>query len=157
MKTLLLLFILLGCSSNRFYQGPAVAQELRINEAALGLVMVSLQTDFEAKQTFFNNVRKISRDQFIMRSLNVKFRELKLSKEALMETTSYIKDLNEKLLKRVSEKDKIREGDPAFRAIENFAVDKEGQLAKLQKEYVIYEKTADEFENLAYYTRMVKI
>ncbi len=156
MKTVLLLILLLGCAARKFYQGPEVAQELRINEAALGLVMVNLQTDFETKQNYFHEVKKKTHDKFIMQSLNLKFRELEETKEMVLRRTAYLKGLNGKLLDKVSEKEKIREGEPAFEAIESFASKKVRQLEILQKEYANYEKTAEEFENLAFYTRMVK-
>ncbi len=157
MKTILLLILIMGCASRRFYRGPEIVQELKINEAALGLVMVNLQTDFETKQLFLNDVRKKRHDKFIMQSLNKKFQELKVSKETVLRRTSYIKNLNERLQEEVSEKEKIREGEHAFNAIEDFASDKNRQLAILQKEFANYEKTAEEFENLALHTRIVKI
>lgn len=87
MKTILLLILITGCAARRFYQGPEIAQELRINEAVLGLVMVNLQTDFEAKKFFMKNVQSKTHDKFIVQSLNEKFRELQASKEIVLKRT----------------------------------------------------------------------
>lgn len=154
-RAILLLILILGCSSRKFYQGPELSQELRRNEAALGLVLISMESDFEQKVNFLNKAKKISRDTFILNNLTEKMKELKASKDSVVSRTNYLKRLNQKLLEAVSEKYKIREGDATFNAVEDFAEDKGRELGVLKNDILNYQKSAEEFEDLAQYTLLV--
>jgi hypothetical protein len=155
-KTLLMLILLTGCSMARYYQGPAVTQELKKNETNLGLVVASIEADFQQKQTFMDQFHEKGKDPFIMQNLDQKMDELNLQRNLVMQKSESIRQLNGKLMKKVGDKSKIREGDPVFSAIEDFAENKNEVLTELMKEFVTYKKVSEEFEKLAFFTKMVK-
>jgi len=156
MRLLFLCFFLIGCSSTRFYQGPAVSQELRKNATSLELVMATIETDFEQKENFLEQFQVKGKDPFIKEGLDQKLSEMKQKRQAVINRMSHIKELNDGLLGKVEKKKKITEGDPVFKAIENFADDKDRELSVLMKEFANYRKASEEFEKLAFFTRMVK-
>jgi hypothetical protein len=158
MKVLLLsLFFLTSCSVARYYQGPALTQELRKNATSLELVMATIETDFEQKETFLEQFQVKGKDPFIKENLDQKLDEMKGKREAVIRRMSYIRNMNNGLLSKVENKSKIKEGDPVFREIENFADDKDRELSVLMKEFANYQKASEEFEKLAFFTRMVKL
>lgn len=157
MKVLLLsLFFLTSCSVARYYQGPAVSQELRKNATSLELVMATVESDFEQKVNFVEQFQLKGKDPFIKENLDQKLGEMKAKREAVIRRMGYIRNLNNGLLGKVEKKSKITEGDPIFNAIENFADDKNRELSVLMKEFANYQKASEEFEKLAFFTRMVK-
>ena len=156
MRILILLFLLTGCSVTRFYQGPAVSQELKKNETSLELVKETLEADYEQKEDFLEQFQVRGKDPFIKEGLDQKLTEMRLKREAVLQRMSHIKELNSGLLGKVEKKSKISEGDPVFKAIENFADDKDRELSVLMKEFTNYKKASEEFEKLAFFTKMVK-
>ncbi|MFL5786050.1 MAG: hypothetical protein ACJ76H_15640 [Bacteriovoracaceae bacterium] len=156
MRALLILIFLTGCSVARFYQGPAVSQELRKNETSLGLVVNQVESDFQQKANFVDNFHEKGKDPFIMKNLDMKLEEMKTHREIVIRTTDQIRKLNDHLLTKVEDKKKIREGDPAFKAIEDFADKKDEALSELLKEVANYKKSSEEFEQLAFFTKLVK-
>lgn len=156
MRVLLLLVLLTGCSVTRFYQGPAVSTELRKNEKNLSLVAVSVEEDFKQKSTFMSQFQKKGKDTFIMENLDEKLVELKERKLSLISKADALLKANNDLLEQVGDKNKITEGDPVFRDLENFATKKDQALLDLMKELAAYKKTSKEFEKLAFFTKMVK-
>lgn len=156
MRLLILCFFLAGCSMTRFYQGPAVSQELKKNATSLELVKATIETDFEQKETFLEQFQLRGKDPFIKEGLDEKLSEMRLKREAVLQRMSHISQLNNGLLGKVEKKSKISEGDPVFKAIENFAEKKDRELSVLMKDFVNYKKASEEFEKLAFFTRMVK-
>jgi hypothetical protein len=156
MKALLILIFLTGGSVARFYQGPAVSQELRKNETSLGLVVNQVESDFQQKASFVDKFHEKGKDPFIMKNLDLKLEEMKTHREIVMRTTDQIRKLNDHLLTKVEDKKKIREGDPAFKAIEDFADKKDQALSELLKDVANYKKSSVEFEQLAFFTKLVK-
>lgn len=157
MKVLLLgLFFLTSCSVARYYQGPAISQELRKNATSLEIVMTTIETDFEQKETFMEQFQVRGKDPFIKENLDQKLDEMKEKREVLLRRMSHIRNLNNGLLTKVENKTKITEGDPIFKAIETFADDKDRELSVLMKEFANYRKASEEFEKLAFFTKMVK-
>ncbi len=157
MKSYLLALLLLGsCSTARYYQGPAVSQELRKNATSLELVIVSVETDFNAKKAFMDQFHTRGKDPFIMENLDKKLAEMEAKREVVISRTAHIRNLNGELIKKVGAKSKIKENDPVFEEIETFASDKDKELNFLMREYVNYKKASEEFEKLAFFTKMVK-
>jgi hypothetical protein len=155
MRALLVLVFLGGCSLGRYYQGLAVSQELRKNATSLELVIASVETDFEQKEQFLDQFHVKGKDPFIKENLDQKLKEMNLRREVI-EKSAHIRNLNNGLLNKIENKSKIKESDPEFRAIENFANNKDKELSFLMKEFSSYKKASEEFEKLAFFTRMVK-
>lgn len=156
MHLLLFFLFLIGCSSTRFYQGPAVTHELRKNATSLELVLANIESDFKQKEEFLEKFQVKGKDPFIKEGLSQKLYEMKLRRETFMNKMSHIGELNSGLLGKVKEKKKISEGDPVFEAIESFADTKDRELAVLMKDFANYRKASEEFEKLAFFTKMVK-
>ena len=155
-KILLSLLLITSCATKRFYQGPAVTQELRKNATSLELVITSIESDFKEKQTFLKRFEVKGKDPFITENLETKLAEMNMKREAVLAKSFNIREENNSLLHKVENKSKIKEGDSEFRAIENFAVKKDQELSGLIKEFGEYRKASAEFEKLAFFTRMVK-
>lgn len=156
MRTLLLLFLLTGCSVTRFYQGPAVSAELANNEKSLAIVVESVNSDFAQKSAFMGKIHERAKDPFIMENLDQKLIELKERKQVLVTKTESLLKANNQLLREVSRKNEIKEGDPIFRSLENFADKKDEAIGELMKDLAAYRKSSAEFEKLAFFTKMVK-
>lgn len=156
MRVLLLLFLLTGCSVTRFYQGPAVSAELQNNEKNLSIVVASVEADFAMKSTFMGQFQQKGKDPFIKENLDQKLVELREKKEILVTKTQELLKTNHQLLKQVSTKSKIKEGDPVFRNLEKFADHKDEALTELLEHFAAYKKTSEEFEKLAFFTKMVQ-
>ncbi|MES2528400.1 MAG: hypothetical protein V4598_15050 [Bdellovibrionota bacterium] len=157
MKSILLaLLFISSCSSARYYQGPAVSQELRKNATSLQLVVASVDTDYFSKQEFLNQFQQRGKDPFITENLNRKLAEMEMKREAVISRTDHIRNLNGELIRKVGSKSKIRENDPVFEEIETFATDKDKELNVLMKDFANYKKASEEFEKLAFFTKMVK-
>ncbi len=155
-KILLSLLLITSCATKRFYQGPAVTQELRKNATSLELVITSIESDFKEKQTFLKRFEVKGKDPFITENLETKLAEMNMKREAVLAKSFNIREENNSLLHKVENKSKIKEGDSEFRAIENFAEKKDQELSGLIKEFGEYRKASAEFEKLAFFTRMVK-
>lgn len=157
MKTILLsLLLITSCATKRFYQGPAVTQELRKNATSLELVITSIESDFNEKASFLKRFEIKGKDPFITENLENKLAEMNLKREAILSKSFTIRDENNGLLHKVENKSMIKEGEPEFRAIENFAESKDKELSGLIKDFSEYRKASAEFEKLAFFTRMVK-
>ena len=157
MKVILLfLLVLASCSMVRFYQGPALSQELRKNATSLELVATAVESDFQQKVTFFSRYQEKGHDSYIKTNLREKLRELEQGKLAVLHQADHLRELNDGLLRKVADRKVIREGDPDFMAIESFAGNKDQAVNSLINEYGKYQRISAEFEKLAFFTRMVK-
>ena len=157
MKSYLLALLLLSsCSVARYYQGPAVSQELRKNATSLELVIASVETDFNSKKQFMDQFHNNGKDPFIMENLDQKLAEMEAKREVVISRTSHIRNLNGELIRKVGDKTKIKENDPVFNEIETFASEKNRELNVLMRDFANYRKASEEFEKLAFFTKMVK-
>ena len=73
---LLALLFLSSCSTARYYQGPAVSQELRKNATSLELVIASVETDYKSKKEFMHQFHNTGKDPFILENLDNKLAEM---------------------------------------------------------------------------------
>ncbi len=153
---LLALLLFTSCSTARYYQGPAVSQELRKNATSLELVIVSVESDFNSKKQFMDQFHNNGKDPFIMENLDQKLAEMEAKREVVISRTAHIRNLNGELIKKVGDKTKIKENDPVFNEIETFASDKDKELNVLMRDFANYRKASEEFEKLAFFTKMVK-
>ncbi len=153
---LLFLLFLSSCSTARYYQGPSVSQELRKNATSLELVIASVETDFKAKEQFMDQFHSRGKDPFIMENLDQKLAEMNAKKEVVISRTAHIRKLNGELIQKVGNKSKIKDNDPVFKEIEEFASDKDKELNVLMRDFANYRKASEEFEKLAFFTKMVK-
>jgi hypothetical protein len=153
---LLALLFLTSCSTARYYQGPAVSQELRKNATSLELVIASVETDFKAKEEFMGKFHIKGKDPFIMENLDQKLAEMNAKREVVISRTAHIRKLNGELIQKVGNKFKIKDSDPVFQEIETFASDKDKELNVLMRDFTNYRKASEEFEKLAFFTKMVK-
>ncbi len=119
-------------------------------------MITSIESDFKEKEKFLERFEVKGKDPFISENLESKLAEMNLKREGVLAKSFNIRDENNGLLQKVENKAKIPEGDPVFRAIENFAESKDRALAGLIKEFSEYRKASSEFEKLAFFTRMVK-
>jgi hypothetical protein len=153
---LLALLFLSSCSATRYYQGTAVNRELRKNATSLELVIASVETDFNAKEEFADKLHGKGNDPYIIENLDKKLAEMEEKREAVIFTTAHIRDLNGELIRKVGNKTKIKENDPVFKEIDTFANNKDRELNILMRDFANYKKASEEFEKLAFFTKMVK-
>lgn len=156
MKFLLLLLLVTGCSVTRFYQGPSVAEELKKNEQGLSLVIAKVEDDFRQKQEFVGRFEKTGNDPFIQDSLATMLQELEVRKNVLSSRADQILSRNGDLIEEIGDKKKIGENDPVFERLEEFARTKDQSLQEIMNELFAYRKAAQEFEKIAFFTKLVK-
>lgn len=155
MRYLILLFILSGCSTSRFYSSSALSEELKKNEMGLMLITDTLLADYQQNEKLLSELKKQTQSPFIIENLDQKLGLIASQKESFLKVTSHLRKKNEKLIRKVNGKEKIRQGDPIFREIENFAEDKNKEQVELIQELEKYQKASEEFKQLTLDSRMV--
>lgn len=150
----LLLFIITGCSTTRFYRAADVSHELKNNSQQLTYLTAKVENDFQDKEAFYQNYYKESsnKDNYILGDLAYRLNDLKLKRDSILSRSHTIKKINDSLLSKMERKKKIQEGDPIYQDIEAFAVITQRDAKKLYEDYAVYKKTSNEFAKFAMFT-----
>lgn len=155
MKILFLsLFLFTGCSVNRFYRASDVTKELKNNASQLNMIAWTVDKDYQDKAAFFSNYQKEAKnkDSFIIQDLYWRLTELKNKRDLIMQKSQTLKAVNDGLLVELDRKKEVKESDPSYRKIENFAKATGPEVKVLFGEYSNYKTASTEFAQFALFT-----